>query len=126
MYYQKGSTFRVDENGRAENGILIRHLVLPGHVDESIKVLGSIADELSTGVHISLMSQYYPTYQVRNHPVLNRSLYKAEYDAVVEAMEDMGFRNGWVHDMDSNLNYMPDFSKENPFESPPSSKRWPT
>jgi putative pyruvate formate lyase activating enzyme len=116
MYYQKGSTFRLDENGRAENGMLIRHLVLPGHVDESKKVLRSIAEELSPGVHISLMSQYHPTSLVKNHPVLNRTLYKAEYQSAVEAMEDLSFRNGWVQDMDSYQNYRPDFSKEHPFE----------
>ena len=120
MYYQKGSTLVIDENNRAENGLLIRHLVLPGHAEESKKVLFSIAEELSPGVHLSLMSQYHPTAQVKQHQILNRPLYKAEYEAVVETMEALGFRNGWVQDMDSNLNYMPDFSKENPFESPPS------
>ena len=116
MYHQKGSTLRVDENGRAENGMLIRHLVLPGHVEESKNVLRSIAEELSPGVNVSLMSQYHPTSEVRNHPDLNRSLYKEEYEAVVKEMEVLGFRNGWVQDMDSYQNYMPDFSKENPFE----------
>jgi putative pyruvate formate lyase activating enzyme len=116
MYYQKGSTLRVDESGRAENGMLIRHLVLPGHVEESKNVLKSIAEELSPGVHLSLMSQYHPTAIVRNHPVLNRSLYKAEYEAVVKTMEDLGFRNGWIQDLDSYRNYRPDFRKEHPFE----------
>jgi putative pyruvate formate lyase activating enzyme len=116
MYYQKGSTLLIYEKGRAETGMLIRHLVLPGHVEESKRVLISIAEELSPGVHLSLMSQYHPTEQVRHHPILNRSLYNAEYEAVVETMEALGFRNGWIQDMDSNLNYRPDFSKENPFE----------
>jgi putative pyruvate formate lyase activating enzyme len=116
MYYQKGSTLMIDEDGRANNGLLIRHLVLPGYVEESKNVLKSIAEELSPGVHLSLMSQYHPTYLVKNHHVLNRSLYKEEYEAVVETMEDLGFRNGWVQDLDSYQNYRPDFSKENPFE----------
>jgi putative pyruvate formate lyase activating enzyme len=116
MYYQKGSTLRIDDTGQADNGLLIRHLVLPGHAEESKKVLHSIAEELSPGVNLSLMSQYHPTYEVRNHPVLNRSLYKSEYDSVVETMKTLGFRNGWVQAMDSNENYRPDFSKENPFE----------
>lgn len=116
MYYQKGSTLSIDETGRAENGLLIRHLVLPGHADESKKVLHSIAEELSPGVHLSLMSQYHPTARVGQHPVLNRALYKAEYEDVVKTMETLGFRNGWVQDMDSNVNYRPDFSKEHPFE----------
>jgi len=116
MYYQKGSTLSVNENGRADNGLLIRHLVLPGHAGESKKVLRTIAEELSPGIHLSLMSQYHPTTLAEQHPVLNRSLYKEEYDEVVEEMERLGFRNGWVQDMDSNVNYRPDFGKENPFE----------
>ena len=116
MYFQKGSTLQLDDEGRAEKGILIRHLVLPGHADESKKVLRSIADELSTGVHLSLMSQYHPTQFVKEHSTLGRSLYKSEYELVAEAMENLGFRNGWVQDLDSYLNYRPDFNKENPFE----------
>jgi len=116
MYYQKGSTLRLDDNGLAENGMLIRHLVLPGHIEESKSVLRLIAEELSPGVHLSLMSQYHPTYLVNDHPVLNRTLYKEEYEAVVEEMNKLGFRNGWVQDMDSNVNYRPDFRKEEPFE----------
>jgi putative pyruvate formate lyase activating enzyme len=115
MYYQKGSTLTIDD-GHAENGLLIRHLVLPGHAEESKKVLHSIAEELSPGVHLSLMSQYHPTDSVRNHTMLNRSLYRSEYQSVVETMESLGFRNGWVQDLDSNVNYRPDFKKENPFE----------
>jgi putative pyruvate formate lyase activating enzyme len=116
MYYQKGSTLPMDEEGRAEGGMLIRHLVLPGHSGESKKVLESIADELSAGVHLSLMSQYHPTPYVISHPDLKRILYKKEYEAVVETMEDLGFRNGWVQDTESCRNYRPDFRKEHPFE----------
>jgi putative pyruvate formate lyase activating enzyme len=116
MYYQKGSTLPMDGEGRAEGGMLIRHLVLPGHPEESKKVLRSIAEDLSTGVHLSLMSQYHPTPYVRIHRDLGRILYKQEYEAVVETMEDLGFRNGWVQDMESYRNYKPDFRKEYPFE----------
>jgi len=116
MYYQKGSTLTCDEAGRAERGILIRHLVLPGHIDESKKVLRSIAEELSPGMHISLMSQYHPIPFVKSHNKLKRTLYKAEYKSVVETMESLGFRNAWVQDMDSYKNYRPDFRKEHPFE----------
>lgn len=116
MYFQKGSVLRMDEEGMSECGMLIRHLVLPGHIEESIRVLEIIAEELSPGVNLSLMSQFHPTYQVRNHPVLNRPLRKEEYAMVVEAMQKMGFRNGWIQDMDSFKTYMPDFRKDHPFE----------
>ena len=115
MYYQKGSTLACDKAGRAEGGILIRHLVLPGHIDESKKVLRSIAEELSPGMHISLMSQYHPVPFVMDHNKLNRTLYKAEYESVTETLESLGFHNGWVQDMDSYKNYRPDFRNEHPF-----------
>lgn len=116
MYYQKGSSLRTDENGQAEYGMLIRHLVLPGHAEESRKVLRSVAEELSPGVHLSLMSQYHPIGQVKDHPVLHRSLYADEYESVKEEMHRLGFRNGYVQDMESFQNYLPDFSRQHPFE----------
>ncbi len=115
MYFHKGSSLQTDGKGIAEKGILLRHLVLPGHVEESKKVLEIIAEELSPGIHLSLMSQYHPTPFVRSEPSLNRSLYKAEYEEVVKFMEKLGFRNGWIQDMESHLNYRPDFRKRNPF-----------
>ena len=116
IYFLKGSTVPCDTDGRAVNGMLIRHLVLPGHAEESKKVLRSIAEELSPGVHLSVMSQYHPTNYVLNHPELNRALYREEYESVIETMINLGFRNVWVQDMDSCLNYSPDFRKEHPFE----------
>jgi len=116
MYYQKGSALRTDEEGNAENGMLIRHLVLPGNSEESKKVLRTIAEELSPGVHLSLMSQYHPVAEVKKHPDLKRALYKEEYESVVSEMEKLGFRNGYVQEMESFQNYRPDFSRENPFE----------
>jgi putative pyruvate formate lyase activating enzyme len=117
MYYQKGSRLFTDNEGRAENGMLIRHLVLPGYAEESKKVLRSIAEELSTGVNISLMSQYHPTPAVTGIKNLGRSLYTEEYNEVAQEMENLGFRNGWLQEMGSNINYRPDFSREHPFES---------
>ena len=116
IYFQKGSTLPADKEGRAESGMLIRHLVLPGHSAETKKVLRSISEELSPGVHLSLMSQYHPTKYVQSHSILNRTLYREEYESVVRVMEDLGFRNGWVQDMESYRNYRPDFRKEHPFE----------
>jgi putative pyruvate formate lyase activating enzyme len=116
MFYQKGSVLSKDEKGIADNGILLRHMVLPGHVNESKDLLKKIAYDISTGINISLMSQYHPMPDVTNHPDLKRILYKTEYEEVVKYMEQLGFRNGWVQDMDSYQNYKPDFSRENPFE----------
>ncbi len=117
MYRQKGSELVLDEFGYAKKGIIIRHLVLPEQVENSINVLRTIAKEISPEIHISLMSQYYPTQNVANHQKLNRTLKKSEYEKVVSEMEKLGMFNGWVQDMASYENYKPDFSKnKNPFE----------
>jgi putative pyruvate formate lyase activating enzyme len=116
MYRQKGSTLFTNDEGQAESGILIRHLVLPGHARESIKVLRFIAEEISTGIHLSLMSQYYPCDKAIGHPQIGRVLTKMEYQSVVEEMYRLGFRNGWLQDLDSYINYIPDFEKDEPFK----------
>ncbi|MFN8239312.1 MAG: hypothetical protein U0X39_00990 [Bacteroidales bacterium] len=115
MYYQKGSSLVTDDDGVAVNGILVRHLVLPGHVAESCKILETIAGEISTGLSISLMSQYHPMPAVKGHPSLGRILHPEEYREVAECMERLGFRNGYLQDPGSNDNYLPDFSREHPF-----------
>ncbi len=116
MYRQKGSTLITDKNGIAERGILIRHLVLPGYVANSKDVLKFIANEFSTSMFISLMSQYHPTQNVMNVKNLNRTLYKKEYREVVDEFYRLGLRNGWIQDLESHENYKPDFRKKNPFE----------
>ena len=116
MYRQKGSSLITRVNGIAERGILIRHLVLPGHAQNSIDVLRFIAEEISTSIHISVMSQYHPTHLVKHISPINRTLYTEEYQQVVDAFYDFGFHNGWVQDLESNENYRPDFEQEHPFE----------
>ncbi len=116
MYRQKGSSIRLDEEGVIESGMIIRHLVLPGEVENSKAVLRFIAEELSSAVHISLMSQYYPTGCVGAHPRLGRMVTKAEYDEVLQEFERLGFYRGWVQELSSPHHYRPDFLRERPFE----------
>jgi len=116
MYYQKGSKLHIDDDGMATRGMMIRHLVLPGHSEESKAVLRKIAEELSPGVNISLMSQYYPAGEAQKNSILNRPLYAEEYNSVADEMARLGFRNGWLQDPGSSNNYLPDFNKKHPFE----------
>lgn len=115
MYRQKGATLHCDNDDTAESGIIIRHLVLPGHKENSLKVMNLIAKELSPKLHISLMSQYYPTPRVSCHPRLNRTVSREEYNLIVEEMERLGIYNGWIQELNSAIHYCPDFEKENPF-----------
>jgi putative pyruvate formate lyase activating enzyme len=116
MFRQKGSTLHLAADGTAESGMIIRHLVLPSHAENSKKVIRFIAGKLSPRVHISLMSQYYPTPAVSCHPGLGRTVTAAEYGEVVAEMEHLEMNRGWVQEHDSQEFYRPDFEKEHPFE----------
>ncbi|MBI5323936.1 MAG: 4Fe-4S cluster-binding domain-containing protein [Ignavibacteriae bacterium] len=115
MYKLVGSNLHLNESGIATSGLIIRHLILPGNIENSINVLRLIADNFSTQVNISLMSQYSPTVNVCNIPFLNRKLSNEEYQIVLEEMERLGFENGWIQDLESSEIYIPDFNLDEPF-----------
>jgi len=114
MYRQKGSTLVKHENGYIEKGLIIRHLVLPGFIDNSLKALNDMAD-ISTSLAISLMAQYFPTPAVKNHPELGRTLSHEEYERVKSELESLGFYKGWVQELESSDFYLPDFEMDKPF-----------
>jgi putative pyruvate formate lyase activating enzyme len=114
MYRQKGSTLVMNENGFAEKGLIIRHLVLPGNTGNSLGVLSDIAG-ISTSLAVSLMAQYWPTPAVKLHPTLGRALSSEEYEIVKTELENLGFYKGWVQDIESNEHYLPDFELDKPF-----------
>ncbi|MCQ2974797.1 MAG: hypothetical protein MJ211_08295 [Bacteroidales bacterium] len=117
MYRQKGDKLVLDENGLAKSGIILRHLVLPGNVSNSINVLKNVAYEISPNIHVSLMAQYFPEYKALQDEKLNRTITEKEYVKVTNTADALGIVNGWFQELKSNLNYRPDFKKEgNPFE----------
>jgi putative pyruvate formate lyase activating enzyme len=73
-----------DENGVAQRGLLIRHLVLPENLAASEKVLDFITREVSRNTYLNLMDQYRPYYRAREHPPLNRPLTVEEYRGAVK------------------------------------------
>lgn len=116
MIRQKGDFLYVNSKGYAESGVIIRHLVLPNNTENSIGVLEIIANELSKNVHLSLMSQYYPTYKSFYYPELSRHINQQEYYTVVEKLNELGLKNGWIQEFESKDYYRPNFENSQPFE----------
>jgi putative pyruvate formate lyase activating enzyme len=116
MHRQKGSDLILNDDEQAVSGLIIRHLILPGQVENSLKVLRIIANEISPEIHISLMSQYQPIEAVKDMPDLKRTITQQEYETVIEELDRLGFENGWVQEYGSNESYTPDFREEMPFE----------
>ena len=120
MMRQVGAGLKVDADGTAYRGLLVRHLVLPGHLDNTRSVL----DQLSTlnsqfsipnTLHLSLMAQYFPPTDDLPAP-LDRTLTADEYSAAVDYATRLGFCNIWTQELAATDNYRPDFTRPNPFE----------
>ena len=80
MHDQVG-TLVVDAEGLARRGVLLRHLVMPGSLDETRKILEWVASELGPGTYVNLMDQYYPAGKVSNerYADINRRLRRSEF-----------------------------------------------
>ena len=99
MFDQVG-LLKTDADGIAQRGIIVRHLVLPGHVENSKKCLRFIAEKLSPDTHVAIMSQYFPAYEAKNHPVLGRRITPEEYQEVIDYAEKLQLNNAFIQPLD--------------------------
>jgi len=93
---------KLDRNGMIKKGLIIRHLVLPGHLDDSRKILDWILKTFGQKAYIALMSQYYPVYKSCEYPHINRTLSKDEYDEITQYFANSDFNDGLIQDLESN------------------------
>ena len=110
MYKQVGKPV-FDENGIIQKGLIIRHLVLPNHITNSKKILKWIKENINKDVYVSIMAQYFPTYKAKEDSELNRKLTKEEYEEIVEYMEKINLKNGYIQELgEHEEEYVPDFN----------------
>ncbi len=110
MYRQVGSPV-LDSYGIIRKGLIIRHLILPGHTKESMSILDWISENLPKSVYVSLMSQYTPFYAAEKHPEINRPITRREYEKVVDHLYKLGLEEGYVQErQSSDTQYIPDFN----------------
>ncbi len=110
MYNQVGSPV-LDSSGIIKKGLVIRHLILPGHVKESISILDWVSENLPQEVYVSLMSQYTPYYNAKNFPEINRPITRNEYYRAVNHLYKLGLEEGYVQERESSdTQYIPDFN----------------
>jgi len=87
---------RVNDEGAAVKGLIIRHLVLPERAAGSAETLAWIGKNLGRETHVSVMKQYFPAHEAASIPGINRKITEAEYEEAVRALEEAGLENGWV------------------------------
>lgn len=109
MFRQTGP-YRV-EDGLLRSGVLIRHLILPNEIDNSLGVLDWIADSFPRGsVAVSLMRQYVPMGEAESLPPYDRRITAQEYDAVLSWLYFRGLRDGFTQGKEAaSLHFVPEF-----------------
>ena len=100
---------RLNEDGIIQSGVVVRHLILPGRAEESMRILDWIAENLP-GAWIRLMAQYLPFGNVQGLDQLDRRLTEEEYESVVDHLMDLGLEDGFVQELSSSdEKYIPSF-----------------
>jgi putative pyruvate formate lyase activating enzyme len=97
MYRQVGNV-RLDEEGIIKKGVIIRHLILPNHIQNSKKILKWIKENMKENTYISIMAQYFPTYQSKKTD-LNRKLTIKELEKIENYIQEIGLENGYIQEL---------------------------
>ena len=99
-----------DENGLIKRGVIIRHLVLPGHIQNSKHILKWLKENVNSRAYVSVMAQYFPTYKAKEDKYLNRKLTNKEYSEIEQYLYLLDIENGYMQDLGKHEEeYVPDF-----------------
>ncbi|MBS5939188.1 MAG: radical SAM protein [Clostridium sp.] len=89
---------KFDKNGIIKKGVIIRHLMLPGLLFDSKKIIDYIHSTYGNKVYISIMNQYTPLEHVKIYPELNRPLNQKHYEALIDYAVSIGVENGFIQE----------------------------
>ena len=101
------------EDGIIVKGVIVRHLLLPGLLFDSKKIIDSIYKKFGDSVYISLMNQYTPMYNAKMYPEINKSINEKTYDSIINYALSLGVKNGFIRESGTNSEeFVPDFNNE--------------
>ena len=110
MYNQVG-TAKFDEEGIIKKGVIIRHLVLPNHIQNSKNILKWIKENIPEDVYVSVMAQYFPTYKAKEDAYINRKLTKKEYKEIENYLYTLNIENGYIQELgEHEEEYVPNWN----------------
>lgn len=94
-------------------GVIVRHLTLPGCLEDSKKVIKYLYETYQDRIYFSIMNQFTPLQNVEAYPELNRKITDGEYDELVDYAIDLGVENGFIQEGDTaEESFIPDFDCE--------------
>lgn len=108
MLFQVGKP-RFDGDGMIQKGVIVRHLILPGHTKQSIEALRLLKRTFGDEILVSLMCQYVPWGEAKHHPKLGRTITRREYDKVKDVLFALDM-DGFTQDLSSATpDFIPDW-----------------
>ena len=109
MVRQRGES-EFFENGLMKSGVIVRHLLLPNHLEESKEIIKYLYETYGNKIYISIMNQYTPMPQVANHKTLCNRVSDADYDELINYAVDIGVENGFIQEGETALeSFIPPF-----------------
>lgn len=110
MYRQVGKP-EFDSDGMMKKGVIIRHLMLPGCLDDSRKIISKLYERFEDSVYLSIMNQYTPMPGIeKRHPELANKVADRDYDTLVDYAIDLGVENGFIQEGETAKDsFIPDF-----------------
>lgn len=112
MYDQVGIN-KFDEDGKMIKGLIIRHLMLPGLLFDSKKVIDTIYSRFGDNVYISIMNQYTPMFNAFKYKELSKPLNPKLYDSLIDYAASIGVKNAFIQESGSNTTeFVPSFDLE--------------
>ncbi len=113
MYEQAGDPV-FDDNGIIQKGIIVRHLTLPGCMEDSKKVIHYLHETYGDKIYISIMNQFTPVSELlSDYPELNHTISASDYDALVDYAIDIGVENGFIQEGETaKESFIPPFDNE--------------
>lgn len=101
------------EEGMMQKGVIVRHLLLPGALENAKAVVQYVYETYGDVVFLSLMNQYTPLPQVEKYPEINRRVTEEEYEELVDFAIDIGVENGFIQEGETaEESFIPEFNNE--------------
>lgn len=112
MYRQVGEP-QFNHKGIMTKGVIVRHLVLPGYLQDSKNVIKFLYDTFGNQIYISIMNQYTPMPAVESYSEINRTITASEYDELVDYAISLGVENGFIQEGETaSESFIPEFNAE--------------
>jgi putative pyruvate formate lyase activating enzyme len=102
-----------NQSGMMTKGVIVRHLTLPGYLQDSKNIIKYLYETFGDTIYISIMNQYTPLPQVEKYPEINRRIAREEYDELVDYAIEIGVENGFIQEGETaSESFIPEFDNE--------------